>query len=142
MSVEGQKIHVNGEKDISKLLRYMNPRLNNGEFVFATITDLNTIPRGDTLCEFKEKEGITIVIEKNKADSFSLSYGFISHWITLNVHSSLEAVGLIAIVSKELSKNGISCNVIAGYYHDHIFVKSEHSKKAMEILDLLSKNHK
>ncbi len=131
---------MNGETNISKLISGMSPKLNQGEYVFCTIKDVDKIDRKDTICEFKEKEGTTIVITKDKAEELELSYGYVASWITLMVHSSLEAVGLTAKFSTELAKNNISCNVIAGYYHDHIFVDSKDSEKAMLVLTALTKS--
>ena len=111
-----------GETDLEKLVANMEPVLNKGDYVFTTVKDTKSIPREITVCEIKEREGITIVISKTDADALGLSYDYIASWITLNIHSSLEAVGLTAAFSTELGNNGISCNVIAGYYHDHIFV--------------------
>ncbi|WP_175108399.1 ACT domain-containing protein [Pararobbsia alpina] len=42
-------------------------------------------------------------------------------WITLTVNSALEAVGLTAALATALGNSGISCNVVAGAYHDYIF---------------------
>ncbi|MBU2906323.1 ACT domain-containing protein [Arenibacter algicola] len=129
---------MSGETNISRLINEMSPVLNQREYVFSTVQNLDRIDRKDTICEFKEKEGTTIVISRNKADELKLPYEYVASWITLKIHSSLEAVGLTAVFSTALAKNDISCNVIAGYYHDHIFVDTKDSEKAMLVLTALS----
>jgi len=130
-----------GETNLAQLIKGMTPKLNTGEYVFVRVKDLNDIDRNDTLCEFKEKEGLTIVIEKGKADALNYTYDFVASWITLMIHSSLEAVGLTAIISSELANYNISCNVIAAYYHDHIFVDKNDSERAIQVLRDLSQNY-
>ena len=128
-----------GETNLRTLLKTMTPLLNTGEYVFCTVSDIGAIPQNQVLALFKEAEGNTVVIEKSIADAHGLTYSYISSWITLTIHSSLEAVGLTAAFSNALAKKGISCNVIAAYYHDHIFVAKDDAEKAMAALEQLSK---
>lgn len=130
---------MSGEKDLNILLKNMQPILNTGEYVFSVTQNIDKISRSDTLFEFKEKEGITLVLEKNKAKSLQLEYQYTCAWITLKIHSSLEAVGLTSAFSNALTLNNISCNVVAGFYHDHIFVATKDAAKAMQVLNELSK---
>ena len=125
---------VIGETNLEALIRNMEPELHEGTYVFASITNIESIPRTMTICEVKEKEGVTVVVSKEDAEQLGLPIDFIASWITLNIHSSLEAVGLTAAFATALGKNNISCNVIAGYYHDHIFVDQKDADKAMKVL--------
>ena len=93
----------------------------------------------DVLMLFKEQEGYTIILKQDLADTYNLSYTYISAWITLSVHSSLEAVGLTAAFSSVLSNEGISCNVVAAFYHDHIFVDQKDLARAMRVLKTFAK---
>jgi len=129
---------MQGETNLSVLLKTMTPELNDGEYVFCTIPDTQELNAATIICSFTEKEGVTIVLHKQDADTLQLPYQFIAAWITLTVHSSLQAVGLTAAFSKALAEAGISCNVIAAYYHDHIFVAKADADKAMEVLRKLS----
>lgn len=116
----------------------MKPQLNEGEFVYCEAKDLSTVNLNEVVMTFREKESITIIVDKAIADRLNLKYSFVAAWITLTVHSSLSAVGLTAAFSKALSEKGISCNVVAAFYHDHIFVDTKDAEKAMMVLNSLS----
>ncbi len=129
---------MTGEKDLAILLKSMKPILQEGDFVFCVVNEAINIDTSDIIMSFKEKEGLTIIIKKELADALSLSYSFVASWITLSVHSSLEAVGLTAAVSSALANANISCNVVAAYYHDHIFVAKKDTDDAIKILHSFS----
>ena len=130
---------MSGETDMQQLLKTMHPKLNLGDYVFCVANDLTTIDMTAVVMHFKEAEASTIIIKKELADDYKLSYSFVASWITLTVHSSLEAIGLTAAFSTALSNEGISCNVVAAFYHDHIFVDKKDAAKAMNILEQFSK---
>ena len=133
---------MKGEANLNTLLRTMKPKHNIGDYVFCVVNDMTKINIDDIILFFKEQEGNTIIIKKELADNLKLDYSFISGWITLTVHSSLEAVGLTAAFSKALSEAGISCNVVAAFYHDHIFVPKEDTEKAIDVLNRFSVDSK
>jgi len=127
---------VAGETNLIKLLASMKPILLDEEYVFCTIAGAQYGDYADItpLASFLESEGLTLLVSKSNADKANLKYEAVFKGITLTVHSSLEAVGLTAAVSNKLAENGISANVIAAYYHDHIFVQAEKAEMAIEAL--------
>jgi uncharacterized protein len=131
---------MTGEKNLEKLLKEMKPVRNDGDYVFCTIRDIREMEMKDVLFMFREKEGVTIVIQKELADALNLSYSFVAAWITLTVHSSLEATGFTAAFSKALAAENISCNVVAAYYHDHVFVNKEDTERAIVVLNKFQNN--
>lgn len=127
-----------GETDLKELLKTLRPLHNTGDFVYCMVNDLTKIDPSEVIMLFREEEGNTIIIKKELADRLEFPYSFTAAWITLTVHSSLTAIGLTAAFSKALSDKGISCNVVAAYYHDHIFVDKKDAGQAMKILAGLS----
>ena len=128
---------MSGEKDLRKLLSGMRPELNPGRYVFSTVDGV--LPAGVTpVVTVAEREGLTVVALREEADSAGLAYDYVAGWITLRVHSALEAVGLTAAVAQELAAIGLSCNVIAGYHHDHLFVPYERAQEAVTALAALA----
>ncbi|MGN7783151.1 ACT domain-containing protein [Niabella sp. 22666] len=129
---------MSGETNLEKLLKTMTPQLNAGSYVFCTVPEQSQVDFSKVILFFREREGITLILRKDIADDLQLNYSFIASWITLAVHSSLEAVGLTAAFSMALTQENISCNVVAGYYHDHIFVDTKDAQKAMNVLHSFS----
>jgi hypothetical protein len=130
---------MNGETNLETLLKSMTPTLHAGEYVFCSLETIpETIAPDEIILFFREAEGITLVVNRLVADRLKLDYSFVAAWITLTVHSSLEAVGLTAAFSAALAGEGISCNVVAGFYHDHLFVKYTDAHKAIEVLNKMS----
>ena len=133
---------MSGEMNLRKLLIGLQPRLNPGEYVYCTVDSKSRALELDPLGLFAEEESVTVILPKSKADSLGLLYPTTFAWITLTVHSSLEAVGLTAAVAESLTKANVSCNVVAAYYHDHIFVPAKDTRQAMEVLQALAgENH-
>ncbi|MEU7484668.1 ACT domain-containing protein [Streptomyces sp. NPDC042319] len=127
-----------GESDLQTLLSGMRPELNAGHYVFTTVE--GGVPSGvSPVATVAEDEGLTLVARREEADAAGLAYEYVAGWITLRVHSALEAVGLTAAVSRELADAGLSCNVIAGFHHDHLFVPYEHAERAMAVLEDLAR---
>lgn len=127
-----------GEKDLNILLKNMKPTLNVGDYVFCTLANISSLNLEDIILFFKEDEGYTIILQKEIADQLQIDYTFVAAWITLRVHSSLEGVGLTAAFSDALAQANISCNVVAGYFHDHIFVAKNDAQQAMSVLNNFS----
>ena len=127
-----------GETNLDKLLASMSPKLITGEYVFCSVQsdylDFNAL---SPLATFRESEGLTLVISKEMAIANQLPFESVFRGITLTVHSSLDAVGLTAAVSSKLADNNISANVIAAYYHDHIFVQTDKAELAIKVLNEL-----
>ncbi|SDJ59353.1 ACT domain-containing protein [Chryseobacterium jejuense] len=126
---------MEGEVNLKNILKNLNPLLNEGRYVYCTVDNIDGIPFSKILFLFKETESITVVLKKEDAEALSLAFSYVASWITLEVHSSLSAVGLTAKFSQALSDAGISCNVVAAYFHDHIFVDEKDEAKAIEVLN-------
>lgn len=131
---------MSGEKNIIKLLKSMQPQLVEEEYVFCSIPieqvkSLDVAP----ICQFREAEGMTLIITKQEAEKAGLAYDFVSRMITLSVHSSLEAVGFLAAITNKLAESGISVNAVSAYYHDHLFVPSEKADRVIHLLGEMSK---
>jgi hypothetical protein len=130
---------MSGITELDELLSSMEPSLLESEFVFCTISGaLVDYASLNPIATFVESEGLTLVLNKEDAQQAGLRFEGVFRQITLTVHSSLEAVGLTAVVATKLADKGISVNVIAAYFHDHIFVQSAKAELAISVLNELS----
>lgn len=125
--------------DLDTLLEKLEPVLDLEEYVFCTVNDeLKNYFVLNPLATFVEPEGLTLVLTKVQAQRLGACTDSTFKRITLSVYSSLEAVGLTAVVASALAKEGISANVIAAYHHDHVFVPLDKANQAIQILARLS----
>ncbi|MFD7989269.1 ACT domain-containing protein [Kitasatospora indigofera] len=126
-----------GEMDLAKLLGGMRPQLNPGRYVYCTLPA--KVPAGmRPVVTVAEPEGVTVVVRQEEADELGLRYDYVAAWITLQIHSALAAVGLTAAVAGRLAEVGISCNVVAGFHHDHLFVAADDAEAAVRAVEELA----
>ncbi|WP_217512517.1 ACT domain-containing protein [Vibrio metschnikovii] len=121
--------------ELEVLLKSMSLQIIEGNYVFCTVKGpLSEYWHLDPIATCREQEGLTLVLLEQQAKAAQLKFDSVFSLITLTVHSSLEAVGLTAAFTTKLASYGVSANVIAGYYHDHIFVQSTLAEKALQAL--------
>ena len=119
---------------MNKLLK---PQLNSGKYVFVQLKSISEIDKDEIVCFLNEGETFSIILKEQYAKENNLLYEHITAWITLRINSSLDSVGLTSLFSKALADLKISCNVIAGYKHDHVFVNYDKRKLAINALKKL-----
>ena len=120
------------ETDLATLIRSMSPRLEPGVFVFASA---QAIPAGiEPVMTFREAEGMTLIVPRDQAKAAGQSMAFPSRMITLEIASSLEAVGFLAAITAELARAGIAVNPVSAFHHDHLFVPEARADETMAIL--------
>ena len=123
------------ESDLARLLAGLDPVVRPGSFVFVTLAEPPAM-RVDALVV--EDEGVTVVVRREVADAHGWPYAFVAAWVTLRVHSALEAVGLTAAFAAALAERQIPCNVLAGTFHDHILVPTDRVDDALSALRQLA----
>ncbi|WP_028239721.1 ACT domain-containing protein [Stutzerimonas azotifigens] len=126
------------ETALDRLLAGMSPCLQPGTYVFCTVPESQPFEPRAIVASIREREGLSLVLGQADADRLGLDYDYLACWITLQVHSSLAAVGLTAAVSGALAEAGISCNLVAGYHHDHLFVPQAEGERALAVLRQLA----
>lgn len=129
---------MSGQTSLPLLLRSMSPQLNEGDYAFCTLAEDTPLQGCSVIASIREQEGLSVVLARQDADALGLSYDYVAAWITLSVHSALASVGLTAAFAGALGRAEISCNVIAGFYHDHLFVARADAARAMAVLKQLA----
>lgn len=126
---------MTGETDLKKLLATMTPQLLAGIHVFVTLAPGMPIPETfEPIMLFREREGTTLIVLEDQARTTGLDGVFPSRMITLNIHSSLEAVGFLAAITTRLAAAGMGVNPVSAFYHDHLFVPADRAEEAMAML--------
>lgn len=128
------------ESDPGKLIKTMNPRLHDGDYVFATVGKDFPYQELSPVLVFQEIEGTTLILCRELAETRGLPYEFASRMITLNVYSALDAVGFLARITQALAERKISVNTVSAFYHDHLFVPVDRVADALGVLDQLVDN--
>lgn len=131
-----------GETNLNSIFSSLSPILSPETYVFITTTQpLSSLPLAalQPILLFQEAEGLTLITTKESAESHGLEYAFPCKWISLKVHSSLEAVGMMAAISTKFTDLGVSSNVVSGYFHDHVFVPEGKERVAMRGLEELTR---
>lgn len=120
-----------GLTNLHEILGSLRPVVRPGRFVVVSSPSVLSVPADATIAE---PEGTTLVVAQQIADEHGLDYDSAYAWITLQVHTSLAAVGVTAAVATALARVGISCNVLAGFYHDHLLVPEASVDEAVDVL--------
>lgn len=129
-----------GERNLNALLQQMTPSVHPEVFVFCCFAD-GHLPAGLTpVCTFQEAEGLTAIVPLHQAQASGLAHQFESRMVTLTVHSALDAVGFLARISAALAAQGIACNLVSAFHHDHLFVPRDRLDDALGALNRLQTN--
>jgi len=132
---------VTGETNLASMLETLTVSVRADRYVVATLAPDIAVPSvsNGVAAVIREDEGTTVIATVERAISEDWPRDFVATWLTLDVHSALEAVGLTAAFSSSLGRAGIPCNVIAGFYHDHILVPHDKGQAAVEVIEALAK---
>ncbi|GAA0359503.1 ACT domain-containing protein [Bowmanella denitrificans] len=123
--------------NLQQLICTMQPVLHAPCYVFATLPPDQAIPVGVKML-FEEVEGWSAILTEQQAMQLGLAYEFPCRMITLNVHSSLDAVGFLARITAELASLNMGVNPVSAFYHDHLFVPAGRAEEALAALVNLS----
>lgn len=128
-----------GETDLARLLAGLAPALAPRPRAIRTQAHDAPVP-ADAIMLFREDEGVTVIVEPGQDDA---AHANELRWaqITLRIHSSLDAVGMMAAIAAALAKHNIPCNAVSAYFHDHLFVPWTQRRRAVAALEELARDH-
>lgn len=133
---------MSGETNLKALLKTLVPKLIDGVYVFVTVAEhdvpQNLVPRMMFREAANGQKAVTLIILKSEAEAHGLAFEFPSRMITLDVHSSLEAVGFMAAIATELARENMGVNPVSGFYHDHLFVPDGREQDALKVLERIA----
>ncbi len=128
-----------GERNLHTLLQQMTPEVHPEAFTFCCFPDRQLPPGMTPVGTFHEAEGLTAIVPLRQAQALGLPHQFECRMVTLTVHSALDAVGFLARISAALAAQGIACNVVSAFRHDHLFVPKDRLEDAMQALQHLAR---
>jgi len=128
---------MSGITDLKQTLSSLKVICDDIEYGFASVSLDSTIDREKVLATFHEDGYLAIIAPSAYLDSKGIENEGPFAKLTIDVHTSLEMVGLTAVLSTKLAEHEISANVVAAFYHDHVFVQYKLRQKAIELLESL-----
>lgn len=136
-------VTTGGVRDVKTLLRTMQPTLLEGSWAYATVPKGKAMPQGLTpLAMYEEPEGTSLLLSEKDLAKSGLPHAFFCRGISLNVNSSLYAIGFLAAISEVLAKAAMSINIVSAYHRDYLFVPTGRAEEALELLKKLANDSK
>lgn len=132
---------MTGSTNLTHLLAAMEPVLSDDVLVFATMGAADIPETISPVMVFNEAEGTTLILKQDEAKTHGIDYEFPCRMITLNIHSSLDAVGFLAVITTHLAALDVGVNPVSGFFHDHLFIPHERAHDVMATLEALSATH-
>lgn len=128
-----------GEKNLATLLKSMQPQVLDGTWSFVTVPNGKVVPPGlSPLMTYREPEGVTLLLDDGDVAKSGLVAAFHSKGISLNVNSSLYAIGFLAAISDALAKQAMSINIVSAFHRDYLFVPVARVDEALSVLRRLA----
>lgn len=127
---------MSGERDLATVLRTMTITRRPGTYVYVAVPNGAAAP-APAAATIVEDEATTVVLERGLAEASGSAWSFEAAWLTVEVHTALDGVGLTAVLARALADAGMACNVLAGFYHDHLLVPADRADDALRALSAL-----